>query len=817
VNRSIGLLTLVAFIVASVSLRPSLAANAPSRTVDVSPERVQAAIEAARKFIYSQQKDGTWEKVPKRDTTVNDKDPGSKIVGSQWGGQTALAVLALLAAGDVPQSDQLVKPIDFLMKADLIGTYAIGCRMQVMMLLPETPETKAVMRRDVERLMHMMRRKGAGKGFFGYEEKGSSYSLSRSQYAVLGMWAAEQSGQEVPGSFWQDCEKAWTAAQQKDGGWQYVPGGKYPETAGITAVGIASMFIIQDQLYGNRGSDCSKSVEIPAIEKGIDWLVKHYDHVSPATKMEREYPCPNLYAIERVGVAGGLKYFGKIDWYKEGAAYLLNKQKKDGSFGGGLSIFSDSCFATLFLSRGRAPVIFNKLDYIADAKEASGAWNRRPRDIANVTRWIGRSTERDFNWQIVNFEAPIADWHDAPILYLAGSDPIKLDKAHAAKIKQYIEEGGMVLAHADCGKSGFAASVRNLAQGLFPSYEFRELPENHPIYTSIYPRSKWKNKPSVLGLSNGVRELMVLIPQADPGKWWQIGVVRGREEQWQLAADIVFYASDQRSMRVKGESRLFAEDKNVKPTDTIKVARLHYNGNWDPEPGGWQRVRNMLWALDKLDADVEPVDLGSGNLAGYKLAHITGTTRFKLDAAAKAQLKKFIADGGTLLVDAAGGSSAFADAMEGEMESLGNGAKLETLPPDHSLFGGKDAIKVSYRTFGQAHLQGKLNVPHLKAVRVGARPAILFSREDLSAGMLGTGVGGIIGYAPASATDLVRRIVLRAAAKEPAPAKIAATQPKGKAVARGKATKSAKAAKPADSAAAGKPAAPPASSGDGLD
>ena len=37
--------------------------------------------------------------------------------------------------------------------------------------------------------MHMQRRKGAGKGFFGYEEKGTAYSLSRSQYAVLGIWA----------------------------------------------------------------------------------------------------------------------------------------------------------------------------------------------------------------------------------------------------------------------------------------------------------------------------------------------------------------------------------------------------------------------------------------------------------------------------------------------------------------------------------------------------------------------------------------------------------------------------------------------------
>jgi hypothetical protein len=364
----------------------------------------------------------------------------------------------------------------------------------------------------------------------------------------------------------------------------------------------------------------------------------------------------------------------------------------------------------------------------------------------------------------------------------------------------------MILAHADCGKGPFASSVRNLASSLFPTYEFRELPENHPIYTSIYPRSKWKNKPSVLGLSNGVRELMLLIPQADPGKSWQIGVVRGREEQWQLAADIVYYAADQRAMRFKGETHLVADDSKTKPTASIKVARLRYKGNWDPEPGGWRRMRNLLRAEDKLDAVVEPVDLGAGSLDGFKLATITGTTKFKPDPAAKTQLKKFIESGGTLLVDAAGGSSAFADAMEGEMESLGTGAKLDTLPPDHSLFGGKDAMKVSYRPFAQASIAGGLKSPHLKAVRVGDRPAILFSREDLSAGMLGTSVGGIVGYSPATATEIVRRIVLRAA-----DIKAPATQPKAKSIAKRKSTKS------TQPTSGGKSGTTPAPAGDGLD
>ena len=47
-------------------------------------------------------------------------------------------------------------------------------------------------------------------------------------------------------------------------------------------------------------------------------MTKHFDRVASDEPYKREYPYATLYAIERVGVAGGLKYFGKNDWYQEG-------------------------------------------------------------------------------------------------------------------------------------------------------------------------------------------------------------------------------------------------------------------------------------------------------------------------------------------------------------------------------------------------------------------------------------------------------------------------------------------------------------------
>src|SRR4029453_8619597 len=78
----------------------------------------------------------------------------------------------------------------------------------------------------------------------------------------------------------------------------------------------------------------------------------------------REYPLPTLYAVERVGMASGLKYLGETDWYQKGADYLLKRQGDDGSWKGDGNYYgalAATCFGILFLARGRAPVMMTKL------------------------------------------------------------------------------------------------------------------------------------------------------------------------------------------------------------------------------------------------------------------------------------------------------------------------------------------------------------------------------------------------------------------------------------------------------------------------
>lgn len=733
----------------------------PAAVPAATPQEVDAALKRAVDWLYSKQKDGNWELAAARDASLR----GHEVKGGQWGGETALAVYALLAAGESPQDERLAQGITFLKEADLVGVYALALRAQVYQLLPSTPELKGLITKDANTLRPMLKTKGDASGFFDYTDTpGGSYSHSRGNYGVLGMWALEQAGVEVPVNFWRLVEKGWISHQDASGSWTYQLKSRYPHSPGMTAAGVATLFITQDYVNPGRGLNCIPSPQSPAIDKGLKWLEDNFAKVATDENYDRDWPFPTLYAVERVGVASGLKYFGKVNWYQHGADWLMTKQNKNGSFAerSKSGDVSDTGFAVLFLARGRAPIVINKLDYSAGAPEGEKVhWNTRSRDAARMVGWVGKSVERDLQWQIVNLAAPPEELSDAPILYLAGKDQWTPTDDGAAKIKQFIESGGLLLANADCMGRGFVASMRKLGSDLFPGYDFRELPTDHPIYTEQqFLREKWKTKPSILGLSNGVRELMLIIPQADPAKAWQFGTVGGREEMWQLASNIILYAVDKRGLRARGESHLVTRDEKEKPDKKLSVARLEYAGNWDPEPGGWRRMADVMHN-GGVDLQVKPAT--TADVRDAKVVHITGTKPLALDPAAQMALKKAIDNGGTLVIDAAGGSSAFAASVEKLLPLLAS-EPLEPIAPDHALYsaGGEKLGDVKYRDYA-ARVIGAARDPRLQGIERDGRFVILYSREDLSAGLVGQPVDGIIGYTPDSATALMTRILHYAA------------------------------------------------------
>jgi hypothetical protein len=699
-------------------------------SMGASVEQVEKAIRLGVENLYQRQASDNW-------------DNGWDQSHGNTGGRTALVVYALLAAGESPQNPKLKSAIDFLMKQKPTGVYTLGVRLNVWFLLPQSPEVKEIFRAEAMQLQQALKNKGKARGLFDYEKNaGQRYDNSVSQYGVLGLWAAAQANIELNVNTWKNMDEAWRAKQEKNGGWTYSDGKDEEVRASMTAAGVASLFITQEYTNGMAGINCTGNIRDEHIERGLKWMSDNFK------KVDNYY---TWYGVERIGVASGLKYFGTVNWYDVGADRMVKQQNKEGSWGE----VTDCAFAILFLVRGRAPVMMNKLEYIVDTagdKPRPLTWNQRPRDVANIARWTGRQIEKDLNWQIVNLNVDVDEFHDAPILYIAGKDSLQFTKEQEAKLKEFVEGGGLILGNADCASKLFAESFRKLGTKLF-GWEFRELPEDHPIYTAEqYKRSTWKQKPSLLGLSNGARELMLLFPTADPAKGWQTQAFLGpdREPLSQLTTNLFLYAVDKQNLRFKGETYLVKVKEKSKPAKTIKVARLQYSGNWDPEPGGWRRLNALMQNEHKTAVEVQTVKLGEKKLAGHKIAHVSGTGRFVLNTLAREEIKRFVEVGGTLVVDAAGGNGEFATAAETELVAIFPGSKntLKLLPISHPLYNSGNKIEeVEYRPFARRSL-GNIHVPRLRGLEINNRLAVIFSGEDLSVGLVGQPVDGIVGYVP---------------------------------------------------------------------
>ena len=150
------------------------------------------------------------------------------------------------------------------------------------------------------------------------------------------------------------------------------------------------------------------------------------------------------------------------------------------------------------------------------------------------------------------------------------------------------------------------------------------------------------------------------------------------------------------------------------------------------------------------------------------MAHLTGTGVLALTDEQVAQLRKYMDDGGMLIVDAAGGNEAFARSFEALVPKLAPGMKLQALPLNHPIYNGAIAgsVKMTAADYRKVTLatQGHLVAPRLRAcMDEFGRPRLVYSVDDLTCGILGINTWGVFGYDCPSAKALMRNLLLYAA------------------------------------------------------
>ena len=305
---------------------------------------------------------------------------------------------------------------------------------------------------------------------------------------------------------------------------------------------------------------------------------------------------------------------------------------------------------------------------------------------------------------------------------------------------------------------------------LFPKYKVINAPTDHSLYNAVIPL---RSKPRFKIVTNGVRPLAVHCDE-DLSKEWQMQNFATKKHTFQAAANVYMYFTDKRrAVRGRGTTLWPPEPDKFEPAAVVKIARLKYEGNYDPEPLAFARFALMMANRHKVRVEVStPLAIAELAASGAKLATLTGTQAFTLTDADVAALKTFIGAGGTLLLDAAGGDTSmskpkgFTASAKALMRKLSDEI-VTRLPARSPIYNLPDmAIKtVKWRRATMMKMAGD-KTPKLRALMIGDRPAVLLSNLDITAGLLGNAGFDVQGYhegsvrEAGSAFEIMRNIAL---------------------------------------------------------
>ena len=679
---------LLSVILPAVAAAPALG-QAPAkpktwREQPLTDELVNKAIDDAVNYLLKvQTAEGHWETKPIAEYQKLAKDAnaakGINSLPGVYGGHTALVLMALLKSKVKPEHPKIQAAVKFLQQVQPTQTYGNALRGAIFATLNKNGKY----RNEVEAAKKWLLNDIYIDGLAGYNPPaspaaqlkpgGADRDLSNTQYLALGMWLISDSGAEVPDKFWELLQGCYLKLQLKDGSWNYGRADRATEKGyqSMTLGALATLFIIWDKRFTANCETVPPGELRQSIIDGQEWLAKNFDPSANVGKDDRNWFIPyTLYGVERVGVASGLKYFGDRNWWDLSARYLLFTQNaKDGNWAACYSSAPaeiSTAWALLFLSYGRAPIVFNKLAY-GDEKQKlthqanAVQWNSRPRSLARLTAWMHTSYEQLFNWQIMPIDRPLEELLDAPVLLLSGRAALSLTDIEKSKLRDYVLSGGLLVGEAVDNSQVFCQSFRKLAAELFGQLEMAKLPADHPIYTAHFKLNEKSTVggqlPVLEGLSNGVRTMIVLCPR-DISCPWQRNEISNSRRLFELGANLMEYASDHgRGLVGRGTSYLI-KDRGNKPAKTITVGRLVWGNQfqWDPEPMAWRRLDIALRNANKIGVTTQPCDFKAPvDPKAIPLVHVTGTTGITLTDEQKQNLKKYVADGGVLLSDPAGG------------------------------------------------------------------------------------------------------------------------------------------------------------------
>jgi hypothetical protein len=306
-------------------------------------------------------------------------------------GRIALSLTALLKARLPSDHEGVARAFRALENMPLIQTYCVSCYLFALDAfwqaryreareaevarvgpskgsVPRTPPEGPVRSKMEELVRWLIRGEG---GTWNYEGRGPG-DLSNTQFAVLGLEIGLENDLSIPAEIleaildhlvkthsperqaepfsivyktpaWEGITQGVTksiAYNERLGGWNYESNPEMGPSNTMTAAAVSSLLVARKALQKLHRYSSQLSWQADRkIEAGLGWMAAHW----------RSYPGNyyGMYSLEKVADIGSIAAFGSVDWYDQGARFLTQSQKADGTWGDEVN----TAFALLFFTR----------------------------------------------------------------------------------------------------------------------------------------------------------------------------------------------------------------------------------------------------------------------------------------------------------------------------------------------------------------------------------------------------------------------------------------------------------------------------------
>ena len=378
-------------------------------------------------------------------------------------------------------------------------------------------------------------------------------------------------------------------------------------------------------------------------------------------------------------------------------------------------------------------------------------WTTDPADVQNLLNWTNAKLGIRYRPVDVNLSDFSYSPTEIPILYFTGHEGFTLTAKERAGIRQFVHDGGFILADACCGMKAFADAFEREIDIILPERRRFRIPEDHPLMDAFYKvgnveyqvagKGTFRDRVDIEGMNIGCRTA-VFFTRHDMSCGWDHHTHPHGDRVMpsfalELGANMVTYAlaTYQLGRFLSTEKVYYQSDRKTR--DEFVFGQIQHDGDWDPDPSAVMNLLKYVGRYSTMDVQFKRsnVDLRrKQEVFAHSFLYMTGHHDFKLADEETVNARKFLESGGVLLADACCGRASFDTALRRELARVLPGKPLVPLARDHQLYKSLEKIEgVEYTDLVKQSKPG-FNTPALEGVSLNGILAVVYSKYDLGCG-----------------------------------------------------------------------------------